>query len=364
MTLARTALRLAALYSLQGANASSGPTIANNRIYDSRITDFSPETFPSDAQPTVIIMTDSDEGEQLSRQNGGPPFRRNIDLVFELGIVQALKDGSDFVIGYPDTDARHEASLDVLEFQLARRLGYDADPSSVLFRKIARPHKRDCHRQVLDDAGVKIACRILTWTCEVTDDQIMTYNSANDVPSGLEALPEPLRSVAAAMPAGSSGADVCNTIIDALSALTIGPLEGVDFTIDSITKEDDMFDVSIEIRSAMDTPQIIASGGPVVIDYAKGTFQNLILAANVTALSIINWPKNAKTGRLILKVTNTGAFHINAAAWPATTEWVNGGNPPVITQGAGSIDLLVLVSGSAGQEIFGNVAGQNYKTPA
>lgn len=248
MTLARTALRLAAINSLQGADASSGPTIANNRVYDSRITDFQPESFADDAKPTVIVLTDEDEGEQLSRQNGGPPFHRLIDLVFEIGIVQAQKDGTDFVVGYPDTDARHEAALDVLEFQIARRLGYDPDSSAILFRSFVRPKKRDCHRQVLDDAGVKIACRILTWTCEVNDDQVVIYNSAGVVPSGLAALPEPLRSVAAAMPAGSSGADVCNAIIAALSPLTVGPLTGVDFTVSGGADVSDKFSGSIALN--------------------------------------------------------------------------------------------------------------------
>lgn len=237
MTLARTALRLAAINALQGAGPTTGPTIANNRVYDSRVTDFSPETYADDAKPTVIVMTDSDEGEQLSKQNGGPPFHRLIDLVFEIGIVQAQKDGTDFVIGYPDTDARHEASLDILEFQLARRLAYDPDPSGVLFRKFVRPKKHESHRQVLDDAGVKIACRLMTWTCEVNDDQVIVYNTAATtpaLPTGFDVLPEPLRSVAKALPSGSSGLDVCTIIAAALAApLTAPPLRGVDFTVTS-----------------------------------------------------------------------------------------------------------------------------------
>jgi hypothetical protein len=270
VTLARTAMRLAAINSLQGADTNSGPTIANNRVYDSRITDFSPETFVDDAKPTVIVMTDADEGEQLSRQNGGPPFHRLIDLVFEIGIVQTQKDGTDFVVGYPDTDARHEAALDTLEFQISRRLGYDPDASAVLFRKFVRPQKHECHRQVLDDAGVKIACRILTWTCEVNDDQVIVYNTANGVPVGLASLPEPLRSVAAAMPAGSSGADVCNAIIAALSPPTVGPLTGVDFTISGGDDVSDKFSGSVALN--------LPTGSNSVLDFTVSVHSGLLAA--------------------------------------------------------------------------------------
>ncbi|WP_456722186.1 hypothetical protein [Bradyrhizobium sp. USDA 4350] len=226
-------MRLAALNALAGADANSGPTIARNRVYDSRISDFDPETYPNDAQPTIIILTDDDEGEQLSKQNGGPPFRRNIDLVFELAMVMKVKVGTTFTLGYPDTDARLEAALDVLEFQIAQRLGYDPAPAAVLFRKYVRPHKHESHRQVMDDAGVKIAARLVTWNCEITDDQISVFNASGTVPTGLDALPEPLKSIAAALPAGSSGADICAAIIAALTALTAPQLEGVDATFDA-----------------------------------------------------------------------------------------------------------------------------------
>jgi hypothetical protein len=357
MTLARTALRLCVAAALKGQGGVY-PTIAQGRVYDSRISDFDPKGFVADAKPTIILLTDKDEGEELSHQNGGPPFRRMIEVVLEIGMTQSVKDGDGFIVGYPDTDARHEASLDYLEFQAIRRLSYDPAPMSVLFRKIARIRKYDCHRQVTDDTGVKIAARILTLTCQVSDDQVQVFSAADDQPVGVDALPDPLRSVAEALPDGSSGADVVAAIIGAMSTLSAPALDGIDITVANTEGMDvaDMLDVSVEIKNAIDMPQVVASSGSVTLDYAKGTFQNLILAANVTSLSVINGPKNGKTGRLIIKITNTGNFTLTG--WP-NTEWVVG-IAPSVTQGAGKKDLVVLTTASSGAEVFGNIVGQDY----
>lgn len=245
MTLARTALRLCVAASLKG-DLASRPTIAEGRVYDSRISDFAPEAFADDAKATVIIMTDADEGEALSLQNGGPPFHRMIDLVVEIGMTQSMQDGADYVVGYPDTDARHEASLDLLEFQIVRRLAYDPAAMSVVFRKFTRIRKHDCHRQVLDDTGVKIACRLLTLTCEVNDDQVQIYNTVGTIPTGLDLLPQPLRMVAQALPAGSAGLDICTTMAAALAPVVAPPLEGIDFEYDAGTTHDAVVEQAVE----------------------------------------------------------------------------------------------------------------------
>ncbi|MBR0871198.1 hypothetical protein JQ633_12575 [Bradyrhizobium tropiciagri] len=235
MTLARTALRLCTTAALKGA-ADARPTIAQNRVYDSRMDDLNPENYVADAKAAVIVFTDADEGDALSRQNGGSPFRRMIDLVIEIGMVQALAQEGDggpaYIVGYPDTDKRLEASLDYLEFQIVRRLSYDPAPLSVLFRSFARIVKYACHRQVLNDAGVKVAARILTLTCDTKDDQVVVYNQAQtaSLPTGLEVLPEPLLRVAKAMPDGSSEADVCMALAAALAPLSTPPLGGFDPT--------------------------------------------------------------------------------------------------------------------------------------
>lgn len=259
MTLARTALRLVVSAALKGT-ADARPTIAEGRVYDSRVSDLAPETVLADALPTVLLQTDEDEGEALSDQNGGPPFHRLIDLVIELGMVQAIQEGADYVVGYPDTDRRLEASLDLLEFQVMRRLGgEDPDPLSILFRKLVRIRKRSGHRQVTDEAGVKLACRMLTLTCELNDDRVQIYRTPAEgspaPPTGLDLLPDPLRMVAKAMPAGSSELDTCTAIAAALNPpLALPAFTGIDATYDNKapTGQDDS---SHKVGGTIDLPQ-------------------------------------------------------------------------------------------------------------
>jgi hypothetical protein len=262
MSLVRTALRLAAVNTLAGVDASSGPTIANNRVYDSRISDFSPETYPDDAKPTIIVLTDDDQGESLSHQNGGPPFRRNISLVFEFAMVQGTQmqfeeDGETktvFVPGFPATDAEHEASLDLLEFQILRRLSADPDPTASLFRSISpRSWSYNCHRQVMDNSGVKIAARVLTLVTEVTDDQVQVYKTGA-APTGLDVLPAPLVKIAKALPAGSSGLATITALAAALQPLTVGPFTGMNATIKS-TKVPNSTDPSDQFSANFNPPQ-------------------------------------------------------------------------------------------------------------
>jgi len=353
MTLARTALRLAVVQAIAGVKGDR-PTIAEGRVYDSRASAEQPEAFAEDAKAIVLVLTDGDEGDALSDQNGGPPFRRNIELVLDIGMVcqeKADDEPSGYVLVYPDTDARLEASLDVLETQIIRQLAAGGDPLAIWFQNHVRVWKRESHRQVEDETGVKLARRVTTLACELSDDKYEVDATG---------LPEPLHSVAVLMPPGSYGAETCATI-----AANLGPtpfdavdFDGVNMQI-SVGQADEMVDVSVEIKNALDVPQVVASGAPVVIDYAKGPYQNLILAADVTDLRFVGWPPAGKTGRLILQVTNTGNFAISG--WPSAPElmWA-GGAVGEVTPGAEKRDIFVFTTVSGGAEIFGNTVGQDY----
>lgn len=238
MTMARTALRLAAVQAITGA-ADARPTIADGRVYDSRISPEQPDTFGEDARPTVIVLTDGDEGDALSDQNGGPPFHRRIDLVFDLGMVcqeKADDDADGYLVGYPDTDARLEASLDILQTQIVRYLTASDAPLAIWFQRFVRIWKQESHRQAEDNTSVKLARRLLTLTCELNDDAYEIVMPSETPPTGLDVLPDPLLTVCQLMPVGSAGAQSCAAIAAALGNTPFTPdaFRGVDITADAV----------------------------------------------------------------------------------------------------------------------------------
>jgi len=228
MTLARTAIRLGAVGILRGS-APDHPTLAGPRVFDSRMADIAPENFSEDAKPILLVTTDSDDGDALSDANGGPPFRRNIDLIVELAMVARYREGSGYVVGYPDTDARLEASLDLLEHQVIDVLANGTTDLAIAFQTKIRIWSRKSHRQTSDDTGVKIACRVLTLSCEISDDQGGPLPSA----TGLDRLPQPMRAICEQLPPGSSGRQACEAIAAAVQAHDRVPFEGIDWRFDA-----------------------------------------------------------------------------------------------------------------------------------
>lgn len=237
--LARTALRLITVAALAGSEAYR-PTIAAERVDDSRLADLAPESVPEDGLPVIMVITDDDDGDAWSDQNGGPPFDRIVDLGFELAIASRVQyvdpdnpANSIYVVEAPDTDARMEASLDFLEFQVIRELALGVTPYAVKFRQMARITRRTCHRAAADD-GVKIASRLLTLHCRINDDEIETLDVSAPAPVGLDALPEPLRSVAKLLPPDSSGGVTCAALAARLTELRDQvALKGMDIRVDS-----------------------------------------------------------------------------------------------------------------------------------
>ena len=100
-------------------------------------------------------------------------------------------------------------------------------------------------------------------------------------------------------------------------------------------------------------------GANLAINRGLGEVCELSLTANITAVTVINWPVHspATLGRVILDITNTGAFTITG--WPAAVKW-GGGVPPVITATAGAKDRIMLSTTDGGTTIKGDIINQNY----
>ena len=245
--LARTALRLAAIEALAPAAAvASGaplPTIAGPRVYDSR-------QQPLDAVdeieglPILIVYTENQEflpyGTGTTR-----PDNTTVTLIIEIMIAAkalvtiAMPDGSTQDVGTLDTpimEGPQEALLDLLEATVRRRLDgvFDVDAQTQLFRKVCGGFKHVHSIPARDDTRtVRFAARTLTFEAKVVMDQWPAPSLSPSSPTGFDALPEPLKSVAKALPSSSPGFAICTLLAGAIvrpAALT--PLSTISIGMD------------------------------------------------------------------------------------------------------------------------------------
>ncbi len=358
--LARSFLRLTALEALRpssllSAGSPAWPTLAGQYVSDSRI-DPIDDLAPDERRPLIGVYTE--DGDLTKIAQAGPQFYKGeVDLIFEISVVQKFaQDGGDPIIDFADTDAATEAQLDGLEDQIYWCLHFG--PSGALFRKMSRlpflEWKSTPHRS--GEEAIKLARRTIKARIRVVD---ACYDPAPAVsPVDLARLPKPLGDIAAAL---GDSTYLATLVLGLARVASVMPLRvDLDRVTMDVQNQDlsvSMVDVTAEIESRFAVRQTIASGGPVTIDYERGTFQMLTLAADIGAMNVVNWPAPGKTGRLVLQITNAGNLAINA--WPAGTVW-SAGNPPTITLGANKRDVVVLTTQDAGATIFGALVGQDY----
>lgn len=226
----RACLRLAATAALRNA------TIAGGNVFDSRIEavnlSFVPN--PNSAEPStaaaIAVYTEQDEGEALSKQNGGPPFVSMVDLILEItmqSIGPVNADGS-YTVKTPTTDDELEATLDVIETQAEDALFRSYAKNSVLFRIVAkRPDKKISLRFTDPKEGQKLAVRYVTYTIEIDDREVPVLDGTR---TGFDRLPYPFSSIAPQWPAGPEQEKA--TVIAALLVGTTPPaLFGVITTV-------------------------------------------------------------------------------------------------------------------------------------
>jgi hypothetical protein len=125
MSLERAALRLATVMALTNGFAAPWPTMAQNRVFDSR-QDQIQGLEVGQVVPMVIVYTDDDIGHAISNNHDGPPFDHDTHLILEitLGQAQVWKAESDsdpvIVLMPPQTDPELEAAIDAFEAQIMR----------------------------------------------------------------------------------------------------------------------------------------------------------------------------------------------------------------------------------------------------
>jgi hypothetical protein len=213
----RLALRIAAIEALTpSARLPNGPwpTIAGLRVYDSR-QDQLDALDDYDALPQIIVYTDESRAEPYPRGNSRPDHYA-VDLTLELmlalrgSVTVTMGDGSQQVQGTVDTpltDRQHEMLLDVLEGQVRRALEGRADltPEAAAFRTIAKEIQQINSLPMRDqERTVRFAVRSVTFRCVIASDQWPAPSLTPATLTGLDRLPEPARTFAKGLPAGSS----------------------------------------------------------------------------------------------------------------------------------------------------------------
>lgn len=225
MSLARTALRLAAVAALNADPVVS--TLCAGRVYDSRIDELDSE----EAVPLIVVFTEDDGGRAYSANNGGPPFDHTCGLVLELSMrVTIPNDQGEVDIALPETDREMEASLDLLEENAVNAVTVADTPEARLIRTAVTRRTLDFKsiRFASADTGAKMAMRLITLTTQLKGDE----PDLLDPPTGdFAVLPDPLRTVALALDPASSGYATCAALAARLSPPAAVPFSGADVTL-------------------------------------------------------------------------------------------------------------------------------------
>ena len=192
------------------------PTLAGRLVYDSS---FAPVDDLSEDERRPVVQVYTDETESAPRApSGGGPYATAVDVRFEISIPQLVRspdagdedEGGPFIV-QPETDEQTEASLDLLETQILFVL--HRGPSGKLFRDVFGTRFSRIHSEPLRSAEERVRIGMRTLTLRVTNVKNDCFDAVpTSGATGLDLLPEPYRAVAKALPPGSPGLLIAETI--------------------------------------------------------------------------------------------------------------------------------------------------------
>lgn len=225
---AYTALRLAVIEALAPAallETGPFPTIAGRRVFDSRqdLIDAMDDEGP---RPAIAVYTE--EGRNSAYGSGRVHSDDGqVNIVVECAIIARgtvefeLANGETATVeanGAAITDRKHEALLDALCGQVRRVLApKNRYSTAALLRRVAKTIGDDTSEPLRDaDKVTRLAQRTMTFRAHIEVDD-WTPGEGD-----FAALPLPLRMVAEALPAGSSGRALCSDLLP-LNAPDVAP---------------------------------------------------------------------------------------------------------------------------------------------
>lgn len=222
--LSAEAARLAAIEVLSPTAANLGlapfPTLAGNRIFDSRAAALNDIDDALDHTPVVAVYSRSARAE--SRGIGAD--LDDTDASFEIEFVAELativrEDGESYVDAVAGDDPEARLVLAALCAQMRRALTL-SEPGH-LFRNTIRGISRiEWQPFAVPELGLRFQRTAMILTCMARDDVL------TDAPGS----PEPLKSLEARLPAGSYAKAKLAQLTSAFAAVVRTPLAGIDFT--------------------------------------------------------------------------------------------------------------------------------------
>ena len=158
MNLDRLVVRLAAVSALNNFLQPPFPTLAGDKIFDSRIE--AVEDFKTKVMfPIAVVYTDYDKNHWAHQSLNNED--RLLTATFEILIAQIseIPDEGGFLVERPNTDSELETSLDIFEMQIAEALRAD-NPAADCWRHLMYHYNEVTSRRgATTEGGQKLAAR-------------------------------------------------------------------------------------------------------------------------------------------------------------------------------------------------------------
>ncbi|RNJ49364.1 hypothetical protein D1O30_06890 [Methylocystis hirsuta] len=168
-------------------------TMAGDKVFDSML-DPAQFTESKSDLPAVLVYTDEDDTQNVSRATSNGPYIRNVTLRVEVVIGSfdsQVKTGSSVFL-VPMTDPQLELRLDLFEQQVRwALLGYQNRPATNAFKKyVVQVQSISSHVQRDENSNNKLAARVLLFKCRINDDCPPPWGFATDPQPHVKKLTE------------------------------------------------------------------------------------------------------------------------------------------------------------------------------
>lgn len=99
------------------------------------------------------------------------------------------------------------------------------------------------------------------------------------------------------------------------------------------------------------------TAGTLVLDYSISNVFAVALNANITTLTLSNWPATGVVGAMVIIFTADGTAR--TISWPAAVKWPFA-VAPTPTSTNTKVDIYTLITYNGGTTIYGLITGQNF----